>query len=71
MSAPPKKDVSEESYSDADRAQIHDVASRLVDAAVKGGAVDPRQLLGDVAARQVAGVYVTLKRGETLRGCCG
>jgi AmmeMemoRadiSam system protein B/AmmeMemoRadiSam system protein A len=64
-------DVSEESYSEADRAKIHEVASRLVDVAVTGGAVDPRQLLGELAMRPVAGVYVTLKRGETLRGCCG
>ncbi|TWU36636.1 hypothetical protein Q31b_49170 [Novipirellula aureliae] len=50
---------------------IHQVASQLVSAAVRNTSVNADTLLGDLASRRVAGVYVTLKRGDTLRGCCG
>ena len=29
------------------------------------------ELLGEIAHVMIAGLYVTLKRGQTLRGCCG
>lgn len=60
------------SFSDSDQRIIHNVACQLVRAAVHHE--DNRQALeelGDLIKRPVSGVYVTLKRGETLRGCCG
>ncbi len=51
---------------------IHQAASELVAAAVlQHPSSSGIQLLGKLADRQVSGTYVTLKRGETLRGCCG
>jgi AmmeMemoRadiSam system radical SAM enzyme/AmmeMemoRadiSam system protein B/AmmeMemoRadiSam system protein A len=50
---------------------IHLAASQFVAAVVNDQLVDTSELLGALAGRAVAGMYVTLKRGDTLRGCCG
>ncbi|TWU35162.1 AmmeMemoRadiSam system radical SAM enzyme [Novipirellula artificiosorum] len=54
-----------------ERIRIHRVACRLVTAAVFNETIDVRDDLGDLADRPIAGIFVTLRRGETLRGCCG
>ncbi len=59
-------------FSDDQRARIHQAACRIVAAAAtETSAAGVEELLGDLAQRPIAGIYVTLKRGETLRGCCG
>ncbi len=58
-------------FSEEELARIHKTACRQVECAVENRACDTKSLLGDLAERKIAGVYVTLKRGETLRGCCG
>ncbi len=50
---------------------IQHAACQYVAAVVHGRSADTRELLGDLADRPVSGIYVTLKRGDTLRGCCG
>lgn len=50
---------------------IHHAACQLVTAAVKNQTVDVQRELGQLADRKVSGIFVTLKRGNTLRGCCG
>jgi len=50
---------------------IHRSACHLVEAAVHNQSLDVSQELGTLADLLVAGIFVTLKRGNTLRGCCG
>ena len=50
---------------------IHRAACHLVAAAVQNRSADVTQELGPLADQLVAGIFVTLKRGNTLRGCCG
>ncbi len=54
-----------------DLAAIHFGACRTVAAIVHQRQVDVEQWLGELAAAPISGLYVTLKRGDTLRGCCG
>ncbi len=58
-------------FSEEELNRIHQAACAQVECAVENRHCDTRSLLGDLAERKVAGVYVSLKRGETLRGCCG
>lgn len=58
-------------FSPDELARIHKGACLQVEASVHDRSCDLRSQLGDLADREVAGVYVTLKRGDTLRGCCG
>ncbi len=58
-------------FSEEQLARIHRAACLQVEAAVADLDCDTRSLLGDLADQKVAGAFVTLKRGETLRGCCG
>ena len=59
-------------FSEQERQLILRAAAAVVAGAVRQTPTeDIEGLLGDLAHRAVAGVYVTLKRGETLRGCCG
>ncbi len=51
--------------------QIHRVACRTVSAIVNDQSLDVDQWLGDLSQVPISGIFVTLKRGETLRGCCG
>ncbi|WP_419195077.1 AmmeMemoRadiSam system protein B [Novipirellula herctigrandis] len=51
--------------------RIHRSACRLVSAAVRQEPCDVTEMLGDLENRTVAGVFVTLRRRDTLRGCCG
>lgn len=60
-----------EAFEQAELEAIHLAACQYVTAVVHGQQLDANQLLGELADRPVAGIYVTLKRGETLRGCCG
>ncbi|WP_201743661.1 AmmeMemoRadiSam system radical SAM enzyme [Roseiconus nitratireducens] len=60
------------SLTDQQQTTIHRVASRMVQLAACGG--DPgtaTEHLGDLADLPIHGVFVTVKRGQTLRGCCG
>lgn len=51
---------------------IHLAASQLVAATVQGDDLDAiRPSLGELVDVLVAGVFVTLQREGTLRGCCG
>jgi AmmeMemoRadiSam system radical SAM enzyme/AmmeMemoRadiSam system protein B/AmmeMemoRadiSam system protein A len=59
-------------FSEGQRDRIHRAACQIVFAAVcRTELAEISELLGDLADRPVAGIYVTLKRGQTLRGCCG
>ena len=62
--------VNDDSFSEVDRQAVHAAASRMVVAAVQNQQVDDG-LSEELASREIDGVYVTLKRGKTLRGCCG
>ncbi|MGI9470987.1 MAG: AmmeMemoRadiSam system radical SAM enzyme, partial [Rubripirellula sp.] len=57
--------------SDNDLQSIHRVACEYVASVIRPPLIDAGQQLGELATRPVSGMYVTLKRGETLRGCCG
>ncbi len=50
---------------------IHHAACQHVAAVVHGHSADTRESLGELSDRPISGIYVTLKRGDTLRGCCG
>lgn len=66
----PKLDLT--SLTGEQRSIIHRVAGAMISAAVHGRApADCIDDLGELAQRQINGVYLTLKRGESLRGCCG
>ncbi|MCG8652190.1 MAG: AmmeMemoRadiSam system radical SAM enzyme, partial [Pirellulales bacterium] len=59
-------------FNQQERTLIRQAACRVVTEAASGrqpGSVD--DLLGELATRPIAGIYVTLKRSDTLRGCCG
>lgn len=59
-------------FTSQEQTLIHQAACRVVFAAShQVPATGIEEILGDLASRSVAGVYVTAKRGETLRGCCG
>ncbi len=59
-------------FSGDQRNRIHRAACQIVFAVVCRSEIVPvEELLGDLAGREIAGIYVTLKRGQTLRGCCG
>lgn len=54
------------------KAAVLTAASRFVQAAVTGASTAAAtQALGELAGLAIEGVFVTVKRGETLRGCCG
>lgn len=54
------------------RTQLHKAASRWVaETARRQARTRPEQLLDKLADMTVHGIFVTLKRGEHLRGCCG
>lgn len=54
------------------KATIVRAACKLVQAAVAGASdEDGIATLGELANLPIDGVFVTVKRGETLRGCCG
>ena len=58
--------------SDGEKTRLHEAASAMVAAAVNR--TDPAAVLerlGELAELPIHGVFVTVKRGETLRGCCG
>ena len=50
---------------------VHQTACKTVKAAVHYKMIDACQELEQLADLKVSGVFVTLKRGNTLRGCCG
>ncbi len=59
-------------FSAEQQTRILQAAARIVCGAAYGtepAGVD--HLLDELGQRPISGVYVTLKRGETLRGCCG
>lgn len=59
-------------FSEAEQALIHRAACQVVGAVTHQAAVSGiEELLGELAERPISGIYVTAKRGETLRGCCG
>ncbi len=59
-------------FGDSDRKRILEAACRIVSAVARGVAAEGvDELLGELSGHTIAGVYVTLKRGQTLRGCCG
>jgi AmmeMemoRadiSam system protein B/AmmeMemoRadiSam system protein A len=64
------KDI-DDAFSQQELQEIHRAACKFVTAVVNDQSVDADGLLGALANRPIAGIYVTLKRGETLRGCCG
>ncbi|MEL6105667.1 MAG: AmmeMemoRadiSam system protein B [Planctomycetota bacterium] len=55
-----------------EKTTLHEAASAMVAAAVSQSDPAPAVAkLGGLAEFPVHGVFVTVKRGETLRGCCG
>ncbi|MEM8667584.1 MAG: AmmeMemoRadiSam system protein B [Planctomycetota bacterium] len=50
---------------------IQHAACGFVSACVQNQTFSIESALGELARQPIAGIYVTLKRGETLRGCCG
>ena len=57
---------------DSQKTKIIKSAAAMVQAAVAGTHVaSADEYLGDLAELPIEGVFVTVKRGETLRGCCG
>ena len=57
---------------DEEKMTLYEAASALVAAAVYRTDPAPAvEKLGDLAEMPIHGVFVTVKRGETLRGCCG
>ena len=58
-------------FSEEHLERIHRAACLQVESAVANRDCETRAMLGDLADEKVAGAFVTLKRGETLRGCCG
>jgi AmmeMemoRadiSam system radical SAM enzyme/AmmeMemoRadiSam system protein B/AmmeMemoRadiSam system protein A len=59
------------SISQQDLSNVHRSACSAVQAIVNDQPFDADQSLGELADAPISGIYVTLKRGETLRGCCG
>jgi len=58
--------------SQAQRQAAQQAAAAIVVQAVTGVAIEsPDESLAGAAAKKVMGVFVTLKRGGHLRGCCG
>ena len=63
-------EITDVSFSKEERTAIHTEASRIVTESVRG--LPDRDLLpAELAEREINGVFVSLKRGNTLRGCCG
>jgi AmmeMemoRadiSam system radical SAM enzyme/AmmeMemoRadiSam system protein B/AmmeMemoRadiSam system protein A len=62
-----------QSLSDEQRKTIQDISAKIVAAKVLKLRVnaDIFDALGDLAGQYVTGCFTTLKRGKTLRGCCG
>ncbi|GIW97112.1 MAG: hypothetical protein KatS3mg111_0445 [Pirellulaceae bacterium] len=57
---------------EAQRRELVAAAAQWVTAAVLGRPMDPPDgVLGPLAKETVMGAFVTLKRGDLLRGCCG
>lgn len=60
------------SFSEQQRAKIHAAACRWTMESVMQRRFTPaEELLGELSNTIVMGVFVTLKRGSMLRGCCG
>ena len=58
--------------SDEQKSSIHAAACQMVGASVLGTDQSlAAGTLGELSSQVINGVYVTLKRDETLRGCCG
>jgi AmmeMemoRadiSam system radical SAM enzyme/AmmeMemoRadiSam system protein B/AmmeMemoRadiSam system protein A len=71
MASAPVQNELADAFTKDELESIHRAACHYVSAVVQGQAFDLAAALGSLAQRPVAGIYVTLKRGETLRGCCG
>ena len=59
---------------DTDKSNLLKLTSRFIGATVMRHALARSvvgELLGEMASKPVIGVFVTLKRGQQLRGCCG
>lgn len=71
LEAPAPESESSLHLSDDDLKKIHRTACEYVHSVLHPPMIDASERLGELAGHPVAGMYVTLKRGETLRGCCG
>ena len=58
------------SFTKEEQSVMHTEASRIVTESVMGLPVSD-QLPNELAEREINGVFVSLKNGDTLRGCCG
>ncbi len=59
-------------FQESERSKIQRAACQwTVESVMKRPLSDPLELLGELANSVVMGVFVTLKRGQILRGCCG
>jgi len=71
MSAPTMAPLPRVDMSESQRNRLLSAAAALVRAAVAAQAPPGDTGLGDLADVTVGGVFVSLKRGRHLRGCCG
>ena len=69
----PRQDMLEPTkLTDAQKERIHQAACQMVCSSVLGtDSAIPMQTLSDLGSQTINGLYVTLKRDGTLRGCCG
>ena len=68
---PPPDPSAQAPFNTEQQAKIVRAAGVLVSAAASGHSVDVQEILGELATHRVHGVYVSVKRGAQLRGCCG
>lgn len=71
MSSPSLVSQARVELTDAQCERLLAAATALVRAAVAGLTPPPLEELADLADMAVGGVFVSLKRGRHLRGCCG
>ena len=65
------KETISEKISDHELHLIHRVACQFISSLLDPPCINPARQLDTLADHPVSGIYVTLKRGATLRGCCG
>ena len=66
MPATTSSQTVENTFSQQELTRIHHAACQYVAAVVHNSSCEIRELLGELSDRPIAGIYVTLKRGDTL-----
>lgn len=71
MISPPSPPAGRRQLTEPEIALILAVAADRVRATVLGQQTNPESQLGELGTLPVSGAFVSLKRGEELRSCCG